>query len=192
MQDIILKSQLDNNGREIKVYAFNKDRNIYPLPPEIYNMTLDIYSSQLEDSDGIIGLDVFDYVLNRREYEEIFTITSDILGQGEALPIKDGIYKLELFIEGDTTSNIYTDKFVCLYNIRQKLKDVVEQNDYEIEEITEEFVEMQSDSSLGKTEQIRLAVNIYNEIEVAAKKDDEEKVNNKLYQLNRILKIIKE
>lgn len=184
--DIKLKPELGNKGKEIQIKAYNDE--LYPLPPEIYRMLLNVYSSNISNPDGIIGLDVFDYIINRRVYNEIYTVTSGQLGFGEGETIKDGVYTLELTINDQP----FTKKFVSVYNLKNELQEVIEQNSYEIKEINEHSVEMQSDSSLGKTEQIRLAMNLYNEIEVAALLQDEVKINDKLFQLNRILKIIKQ
>lgn len=185
--DIKLKLELVNNGKGIEIKAYNDV--LYPLPPDIFAMTLNVYSSNINNPDGILGLDVFDYIVNRRIYNEIYTIHSDELGFGEAENIKDGVYTLELVVNNVQP---FTKKFVSVYNVKNELQDVIRDNAYEIKEITEEYIEMQSDKSTGKTEQIRLAMNLYNAIEEAALRNDEVTINDKLYQLNRILKIIKE
>jgi len=86
------------------------------LPIKIYSMELTIQGNVMPDNK--VKLDALNYMFNERTDNELYTITSSVLGFGSGIKIPDGVYTCNLNI--NNTENVNLD-FIVVSGIKDKL-----------------------------------------------------------------------
>jgi len=172
--------------KTLKVYDISD--TTMSLPAEIHTMTLDIFSSKLPNGKIPNKLDVINYIRMHRVQNELFTVTSDVLGLAADLPIPDGVYHYYYALNN---SIIREHTFLFYATVEEEINKLVKEVNYNVE-IGDYDYEFVGDYSQDDLERIRLAVSLFNEIESIAQAPDEVKANDTLDKLQRLLEIIKQ
>jgi hypothetical protein len=156
------------------------------LPQNIYSMTLDIISSKIPNGQLTNKLDIIAYLENQRIQQELYTITSEVLGFSNSQVIPDGVYHFYYNIN----NTISKENIFLVYNTVEKLVNQMLYNvNYKIT-IGNYDIDYVGDTCDGDIEQVRLAATLLDELKSYSQTPNEVAVNDTLDKLTRLLTII--
>lgn len=175
------------NSRTLKVYDITTLGT--PLPEDIYKMTLNIICSRIPNGRIDSPLDIIAYLRTKRIAEELYTITSEVLGLAGNQDIPDGVYHMYYNIN-NTQQRLH--KFLMYQNVKTETEAILRDADYNVDVGDYELAYIE-DSVNGKydIENVRYAKTLLDNLEVLSQDPNEVEVNNTLDKLEKILGIIK-
>jgi len=156
------------------------------LPQNIYSMTLDIISSKIPNGQLSNKLDIIAYLENQRIQQELYTITSQVLGFSNSQVIPDGVYHFYYNIN----NTISRERVFLVYNTVEKaVTEMLTNVNYNVT-IGDYNVTYVGETCNADIEQVRLAVTLLDSLKAQTQTPNEVAVNDTLDKLTRLLTII--
>ncbi|MEA2038005.1 MAG: hypothetical protein U9O94_10955 [Nanoarchaeota archaeon] len=170
---------------DYKIMLIDNTRATYDdIPDTIYALKLDIISSKIPG--GIVSeIDIMKYLRSNRIENELYLVDSFALGFEAVAVIPDGVYTFVLKVNNNHTVE---EKIVVLNNIRKEIVELGDSLDYD-----EAVNDIMFDESTVLQDYYKYNYVIalyYNLIVNTSGNYDEDKINDLLDRLNRVLKII--
>ena len=170
-----------DNPKTIKFYDISERE----IPEDISYMELTVVSSKLTES---YTFNVIDYLTYKREQEELFTLTSDMIGLSPEQNIPDGVYHITYNINGHHT---ITNKFLVFQNVKEKIEQLLKDSEYKVNVGDYNMTYVDDDINYKyDIEKVRYITTLFDKLLTYTQEPNEVEVNNILDKLTKLLTII--
>jgi len=158
------------------------------IPEQIYALSLDIANLDIPNGRIAAPIDILAYLFSSdRTDNNLYVITSEYLGLGEDQEIPDGVYDFTYVVNNNYTKE---HKFLVYKTVEERTLKIIEETNYNMQ-VGSYDIEYVGDTCEGDIEQVRLAVNLLDELRASSSNvGDEETVLSSLDKLQRLLTLI--
>lgn len=176
---------VNNENKELVLYD-NTKVDTPGIPGEIRTMTLNVANATIPDV-RIDNLDVLAYMRYNQVDNELYTITSDILGYGKDDTLPDGLYEFELIVNN---TEVVKETLAFYYSVTTALDDAVLENEFNIE-VDQEGYSFVTNGNARNAELLSISYALYYQLQVYSIEENVVAINDTLDKLKRILTLIK-